>query len=368
MIEKEVLKAEERAVFSLRSLYRKYGYRPYKMRKFEEYDFYMRNKDFLVSDSIITFTDRDGTLLALKPDVTLSIIKDYQEEKGTFERVCYNENVYRISGDTDEYREILQTGLECMGETDIFTVLEVLKLAAESLKCISENFVLEISHMGLLFRLFAEANAGEGFEMEMSRLINNKNAHEIPDLCKKYGIPSEITEKFYKITRIYGNREKVLKELELLFDGMGMEGPLNELKTISDCFTSAGYGHEIRFDFSIVNNMKYYNGIVFKGYVEEVPEGILAGGQYDGLMERFGHKAGGIGFAVYLDALDSMEKDKRKSDVDTVILYNEKSNIKTINEMAEKIRNKGKTVVLEKQIPNSLRYSEIIDMKDGEEA
>ena len=56
-----ILKHEERAVFALRSLYRNYGYAPYKMSRFEEYDLYVRNKDFLVSDQIITFSgDRES--------------------------------------------------------------------------------------------------------------------------------------------------------------------------------------------------------------------------------------------------------------------------------------------------------------------
>ena len=75
----DILKYEERAVFALRQLYKSYGYRQFKMSKFEEYDLYSENKDFLVSDGVITFNDTDGKLLALKPDVTLSIIKHSKE-------------------------------------------------------------------------------------------------------------------------------------------------------------------------------------------------------------------------------------------------------------------------------------------------
>ena len=60
----ENLRSRELAVFNLRGLYKKYGFLPYKMSKFEEYDLYVKNKDFLVSDNIITFTDTDGKLLA----------------------------------------------------------------------------------------------------------------------------------------------------------------------------------------------------------------------------------------------------------------------------------------------------------------
>ena len=105
MIEERILKSEELAVYKLRALYTKYGYRPYKMSKFEEYDLYGRNKDFLVSDRVITFTDTDGRLLALKPDVTLSIIKN--TKGGEKQKVCYNENVYRVPGGRGQFKEII---------------------------------------------------------------------------------------------------------------------------------------------------------------------------------------------------------------------------------------------------------------------
>lgn len=72
-----------------------YGYRRFKMSKFEEYDLYVRNKDFLVSDRMITFTDARGILMALKPDVTLSIIKNTRAEEAGPRKVYYNESVYR---------------------------------------------------------------------------------------------------------------------------------------------------------------------------------------------------------------------------------------------------------------------------------
>ena len=132
-----VLKTDEKAIFELRSLYEKYGYIQYKMSKFEEYDLYVKNKDFLVSDSIITFNDTNGKLLALKPDVTLSIIKNTQDAAGSVQKVYYNENVYRVSKGTHTFKEIMQTGLECIGDIDTFNICEVVALAAKSLNAIS---------------------------------------------------------------------------------------------------------------------------------------------------------------------------------------------------------------------------------------
>ena len=52
----KVLSQEEYISLTLRSLYSGKGYQKYRMSKFEEYDLYVKNKDFLVSDSVITFT------------------------------------------------------------------------------------------------------------------------------------------------------------------------------------------------------------------------------------------------------------------------------------------------------------------------
>ena len=118
-INETLLKSEEKAVYALRSLYSRHGYSQFKMSKFEEYDLYVKNKDFLVSDGIIAFTDTNGRLKALKPDVTLSIINNSKDSSGV-QKLYYNENVYRISGSTHTYKEIMQAGLECIGQIGAF--------------------------------------------------------------------------------------------------------------------------------------------------------------------------------------------------------------------------------------------------------
>ena len=106
-----IMKTEEKVAFALRALYKKYGYLPYKMSKFEAYDLYVANKDFLVGDGVITFNDTDGKLLALKPDVTLSIIKNFGEADGFVKKLCYDENVYRVPRGGRGFREIMQASI-----------------------------------------------------------------------------------------------------------------------------------------------------------------------------------------------------------------------------------------------------------------
>ena len=109
-MERVKLNTGEALVPALRALYERSGYSRYKMSKFEEYDLYVRNKDFLVSDSVITFTDTNGRLMALKPDVTLSIVKNSKDTPGFAQKVYYQENVYRISKGTHRSNRLNRSG------------------------------------------------------------------------------------------------------------------------------------------------------------------------------------------------------------------------------------------------------------------
>ena len=145
------LQPKERASFALRALYEAAGCRKYHMGRFEEYGLYQENRSFLSSEQVITFTDLDGRLLALKPDVTLSIAKTAQPAPS--ETLCYyyHENVYRPSAESHTFKEISQMGLEMLGAVGEAQVQQAVCLAARSLDALGADWVLEVSHMGYLF-------------------------------------------------------------------------------------------------------------------------------------------------------------------------------------------------------------------------
>lgn len=294
------LSSEEKIVFELRSLYRKFGYEKYKMSKFEEYDLYANNKDFLVSDHIITFTDTNGKLMALKPDVTLSIVRSSRDSDG-LRKVYYNENVYRVSPRSKGFQEIMQTGLECIGPIDDACVLEAVTLARKSLQLISDDFVLTISDLDLLAAALDALQVTPEKRASVLSCIAGKNPHELRRVCEESGVDPQAVAFLEELTGICGPPAKALAQLkELGFNDASLE----PLKKLTEDMEAAGEGGGLRIDLSLTGDMNYYNSIIFQGYVNKIPTAILSGGRYDRLMRRMGKHANAIGFAVYMDMLE----------------------------------------------------------------
>ena len=341
MAEELKLKGEEKVTMALRSLYTSYGYRPYKMSRFEEYDLYAGNKDFLVSGNVITFTDTDGKLMALKPDVTLSIVKSVKDIKGAVSRICYDENVFRVSGKSGTFREIMQAGLECLGDVSSVELAEVVSLAQKSLSVISDKSILTVSHMGIV----------EGFIRELTeeskqKALNALASRNVPEL-KSMGL-----DKLAELAGLTGSNEEIYARLA---DMAADSASIDELKTIVSVLDQ----DRVRIDFSVLGGMKYYNGITFRGYVDGVPTTVLSGGQYDKLMKRMGKKSRAVGFAVYLDALERLLEDRSEYDVDVVLLYKDTDDVAAVLKKAAALRESGSTVAVLRSVPETLRCKEV---------
>ena len=363
-IDDRILKSEEQVILKLRDIYQKHGYFCFKMGKFEEYDLYGQNKDFLVSDRVITFTDTDGKLMALKPDVTLSIVKNHKNEKNGVQRVYYNENVYRVSEKTHCYKEIMQTGLECLGEVTEYNLFEVVALAAYSLTNISSAYVLNISHLGVLSVLLSQIE-NEEMKAELLACISEKNAHGIREIGTHSSLKSEIIEMLVFLTEAYGEPEMVFEKFRKKTQNKELLAALSQLEYVTRQVKNVTEAC-IRVDLSLVSDMNYYNGLVFQGFVKGIPTRVLSGGQYDKLMAKMGKNGGAIGFAVYLDLLERM-KTIPPYDVDVLLLYHSEDDMQAIHNRVSELIKEGKSVSVQTVIPDKLIYREleVLEAKSG---
>ena len=349
------LQYEEQAIFALRSLYANYGYAQYKMSKFEEYDLYVRNKDFLISDSVITFTDRSGKLKALKPDVTLSILKNGKDKAGQVQKVYYNENVYRDFG--DGFKEIMQVGLECIGDIGDYDIYEALILAAKSLSLLSERYVLDVSSLAVVEDVLLFANLPSEYYGRALKCIGEKNAHELKAICMEAGLADGDTETICALASLYGKPDDVMPKLAKMLKGEETQ-EFCEFRMMMDALRESDVYDCLRIDFSVVHDINYYNGIVFKGFVDGVPSSVLSGGQYDLLVHKMGREAKAIGFAVYLDRLERLGKEAKVYDFDTLLLYSDGASVAEVAKAYNALAKDG-SVMVQKNVPEKLKFKAI---------
>ena len=298
------LQPKERASFALRALYEAAGCRKYHMGRFEEYGLYQENRSFLSSEQVITFTDLDGRLLALKPDVTLSIAKTAQPAEGETLKYYYHENVYRPSAESHTFKEISQMGLEVLGKVDGGQVQQTVLLAAKSLEQLGAAWVLEVSHMGYLFGLFDALEVPANARPALLKLLREKNAHELRAAAKTAGLSEDAADTLTQLLDLCGGYEETLARAEGFCKNERMRAAAAELRALAAPLKAAG--GSIRLDLTLAGEMEYYNGLVFQGYLQGLPRPLLKGGRYDLLMQKFTPGADAVGFAVYLDELDRL--------------------------------------------------------------
>lgn len=300
----ELLRPQERLALQLRILYERAGCRNYRMGRFEEYGLYQDNRSFLTAEQVITFTDLDGRLLALKPDVTLSIAKNAQLEPDGCAWYYYSENVYRPNEESHTFREISQMGLECLGAVDGSDMERTVALAADTLALAGGEYTLELSHMGFVSGLLDAVGAPQSIRPRLMACVRAKNAHDLQTAAAEAGLSRQGIDALSSLTTLAGPWKAVLDAAEPLALNASMGDALGELRSVCTALESAGKAGSVRLDLSLVNDITYYNGLVFQGYLAGLPRAVLKGGRYDPLVSQFHAGARAVGFALYLDELE----------------------------------------------------------------
>lgn len=357
---------EEMAVMGLSSLYGRYGFKQFKMSKFEEYDLYAENKDFLLGSSVITFTDTNGKLMALKPDVTLSIVKGAADSNKDTEKVYYSENVYRVDKGTHQYKEIMQVGLECIGNIDLYSLSEAVMLAKKSLDEISPRNILDISHMGFITGLLDETKLSDKQRSAVIGFIREKNTIALEQICKDNFVDKKVTDALVLLAGMYGSFRMKIDEIKKVSINEATANAVKELEGIYGFLSACGCADGVNLDFSIVSDSDYYNGVIFQGFIDGVPTSVLTGGSYDNLVHKLGKSSGAVGFAVYLDLLERLMGDGRTYDVDVLLKYDEDTPLDVLAKAVGEITADGRSVRAVREDNGSIKYRQIAQIANGE--
>ena len=327
-------------LLNIRKMYDSYGYKKISLPSFEEYDLYNENKDF-IDRNVLTVMSPNGKLLALRPDITLSVAKKVSKDQSLkYSKIYYQENTYNLTKYVG-YEEDEQLGIELIGKESTFLDFEIINLAVKSLDIINKKSMIVLSHAGFISSIFENFDLEYETKEQILDCINRKNSHDIQKILKKNEHISENVKKLiYKIPELSGNLENIEKELLKYEINVNTKKILSELKQLNSLLMKFYKKSKIVFDFSVVKNLNYYNGIILQGYIEDFPNVILTGGRYDKLFEKFGVDTGAVGFAILTDGLKGYYKDTDKKDFEVLIAY-DNSDFEKLVEIVNDFQKKG---------------------------
>ena len=327
-------------LLNIRKMYDSYGYKKISLPSFEEYDLYNENKDF-IDRNVLTVMSPNGKLLALRPDITLSVAKKVSKDQSLkYSKIYYQENTYNLTKYVG-YEEDEQLGIELIGKESTFLDFEIINLAVKSLDIINKKSMIVLSHAGFISSIFENFDLEYETKEQILDCINRKNSHDIQKILKSNEHISENVKKLiYKIPELSGNLENIEKELLKYEINGNTKKILSELKQLNSLLMKFYKKSKIIFDFSVVKNLNYYNGIILQGYIEGFPNVILTGGRYDKLFEKFGVDTGAVGFAILTDGLKGYYKDTDKKDFEVLIAY-DNSDFEKLVEIVNDFQKKG---------------------------
>src|SRR5438132_8871782 len=254
------------------------------------------------------FTDTDGRLLALRPDVTSATARAaatlFAERERPL-RLCYAAPVFRQQpqAHAEWRRESTQIGCEFVGANTNLADLEVLAIASEFLQrldlggnsSITLNNV-EIFH-GVAERLGLDPISRE----EMRHLIDVRNAADLERFLKPYA-SAEDRRAFAQLMQLSGKRE-TLDWARRVISNARSGAALDSLEGLWTVIESLDLTTSFEIDLGDVSRLDYYTGLTFKIYVNGAGARVGSGGRYDGLTASFGKAEPAVGFVLDLDAL-----------------------------------------------------------------
>ena len=249
---------------------------------------------------LFKLTDSDGSLLALRADVTVQICRMYVTSMSGVQRMYYALDSYEYLSDSNSSRdrEFAQTGVELLGDDSAEGELEILTMAADALKASGlKNFTVEIGHVGYFDGLAEQLGLTKEQTQELKTLINKKDMLGTELFFRDNGISDEGKESILSLPSLFGGAAVLSKARKLCSNAKSTRA-IERLEYLLGKLDKAGLGKYFSIDLGMVSVNDYYTGLVIKGLSDCVGASILDGGRYDKLCDRMGKHTNAIGFAI----------------------------------------------------------------------
>lgn len=292
------------------ALFERRGYQEIVTPTFEYLDVFSLGTADAHLNHAYKFVDRaTGRMMILRPDVTPQIARTAAtllRDRPRPLRLCYSANVFRHAEEhTGHEGEIFQIGAEMIGAPGIDADVEAIGLVCDLLRTLGlSSFKIALGQMAFTRGVLAPfAAMPESFE-KILHAVAKKEAAALDAALHLPGIDAKLRRAVLSLPHLYGGPE-ALKAAKAFATQPACRAGLSRLCAVYEKLVERGDDAHLVIDLGEVRGFDYYTGVVFEIFAEGVGSAIGGGGRYDGLLEKFGHPAPAIGFAVDVERLQA---------------------------------------------------------------
>lgn len=332
-----------------------YGYQDIQTPTFEYDDVFRKEIGSTSTKELYRFFDREGNILALRPDITPSVARAAAtlfEGEDLPIRLCYIGNTFiNHSSYQGRLKENTQMGAELIGLDSVEADAEMIAMVVDGLKKTGlTEFQVNIGHIDFIQSLLESTGLEEEEKEEIRELITNRNYFGVEEILDNRRVKGSVKDAFRILPELVGGQE-VLERAARIAPSANARLALTRLQQIYRLLMIYKAEDHVTFDLSMMGSYGYYTGIIFRAYTYGTGDAVVRGGRYDHLLEKFGKSTPSIGFAIIVDELMSA-LSRQKISVETshrnLLVYTEETQRWAIF-LARDFRDKGKNIEMIKR-------------------
>ena len=316
--------ARERISGIVRDTFAMHGYLPVETPLLE--DRAALERGARVRDSAFQLFDEDGTLLMLRPDLTLPVARLVAGRVAADRlpaRFRYNAPVVREEPSLrGQPRQFTQLGVELVCEDGAAAEVEVVRLLAEALGALEvPDWRVVFGSVVPLTALLDACAPTPAFREEVLALVHDSDLVTLGELIDDTPELAPAAARALREVPRLGGGADVIERLDVLLADAGVPAGSRgtaELSALASKLADLFDAGRLSFDFSIINSFDYYTGIIFKGYAEGIAASLASGGRYDAVLANLGRPGlAACGFALSLERLQEVLGEPGESGVVT---------------------------------------------------
>ncbi len=310
------------------------------------FDVFARGMGSELEDKIYRFVDREGNILALRPEFTSLLAKMAATRLADDPkplRLSYSGEVLRFEKPKGgQQREFAQIGVEHYGGSAFVADVEVLLVCMEALDRLGvSDFQINIGSVDFFGGIVDRIDMAEDGIAQLKKLLDLKDRGGLERMVAGLDFDERRKNILMSLPHLTGGRE-VLEKARKMIRNERSTLALEHLQNVYSIFERLGLDSHLTVDLGEIRGFEYYSGILFRAYVPDLGFEVASGGRYDGLLAEFGHDTPAVGFSFSLDRLEQI-----------VSLANPEPRAETVSTATEvgyaeavRLRQAGKTVKL----------------------